>query len=82
MRISVFLISLLVSGVSATVLGILAGFETVTLVLFVIAVIVAVQLAYVGLVMLLVIERKHETSQSSNVARKASSKHAASESDL
>lgn len=82
MRISVFLITLLVSGLAATVLGILAGFKAITLVLFVIAVIVAVQLAYLGLIALRVAERKHEVSQSGKVTRKASSKHASSESDL
>ncbi len=82
MRVTLFLITLFVSGVAASVLGVLAGFESATLFLFVVAVVVVTQLVYVGLVALLVAERKHEISQSGKVTRKASSKHASSESDL
>ena len=65
MRLPIFLLGFAVAVVAATAIGMAAGFETGTLVAFVIAVVIVAQLAYVGLIALLAVERKRQMPDAS-----------------
>ena len=61
MRLPVFVVGLLLSIAASVGIGMFAGFETGQLILFVIAVTVVLQLAYVVVVALLAAERARKT---------------------
>ncbi|WP_171179583.1 hypothetical protein [Ruegeria sp. HKCCD8929] len=61
MRLPIFIVGLFLSVALSALIGFLAGFKTSQLVLFVIAVAIVLQLAYVLIVALLAVERKRKT---------------------
>ncbi|WP_227271321.1 hypothetical protein [Roseobacter weihaiensis] len=82
MRLPIFLLGFLVAVVASMALGLAAGFDSGALALFVLAVVVIVQLAYVGLVALLAAERKQSSSQSGLSTPKAPSTRVSPENDV
>ncbi|NVO57335.1 hypothetical protein HW561_16190 [Rhodobacteraceae bacterium B1Z28] len=82
MQLPIFIAGLFLSIILSAVIGILAGFETPQLILFVVAITIALQLAFVLIIALLAIERKRKMRASEDETPTAPSARASQETDV
>ena len=82
MQLPIFIAGLFLSIVLSAVIGILAGFQTPQLVLFVVATTIVLQLAFVLIIALLAVERKRKMRNTEDDAPTAPSARVSQETDV
>lgn len=81
MRLPIFIAGFFVSVALAAAIGVAAGFSTGKLILFIVAVAIMLQLAYVAVVALLAANRKRRTQDTDSKAPSAPSTQVSQETD-